>query len=243
MKKLLYSIAIFGAMTIAITSCGKKEEEEKPQSGDKLPSKATYVWTGEGETSTWIRMFEYDSQNRLTKITSGSGNNMDTIWFEYGSGNTLNKQRWSEEDGGVREFRYSGDSVIITRIGNDDDSWSEVIIINSNKQLVRDAGGSTFEYNANGNVTKIDRKEDGVLNFSYSNAKSIFRHVNTQCWFMSWVFDAVYQSTGFMPSSHSWEGSTNTTTHTYTLDGEYVKTRTTSNVSTEVATYEYVDAK
>ena len=246
MKKLLLSLAMFGFLFAA---CNKNNNETK-----KLPSKITNTWLSEGGTpNSWFQVFEYDNQNRITKIISWDGRSWeDTMRFTYGTGNMPIKMVANGRDGeyvGQREntFERRGNLILITRESEDRRSV-DTVELNANNQIVRwlldGEGGANVEYNANGNINKLTWSGGSVREIFYSNVKSIFRYANVPDWFMFWVFELEYPAQGYMPTEiHGSNGLIGS--WAYTLNGDWVATRTATweGESPTTSTFEYINAK
>ena len=217
----------------------------------KLPSKITNTWLGEGGTpNNQFQTFEYDNQNRLTKIISWDGRGWeDTLQFTYeATGNMPVKMVANGRDGedvNQREntFERRGNRILITR-----GSTVDTAELNANNQVVRwlldGEAGASIEYNANGNISKLTWGGGSVREIFYSDVKSIFRYANVPGWFMFWVFELEYPAQGYMPTEIHGSGGL-IGTWNYTLDGDWVATRTATweGGSPTTSTFEYINAK
>jgi len=254
MKKLFLALATIGFLFIG---CNRDDNDNGYENGEtrKLPSKMTATWLNEfGDPNHWFQTFEYDAQNRLIKVISWNelGDWADTLQFLYETGNTPTKMLARGRDGeymGQREntFEYVDNLVIIIREGV---GWisRDTVELNASNQMVRwiidGEGGEGIEYNSNGNISRLVRNEHSIVEISYSNKKSIFRYANIPSWLMFWIFHVEFPVQGYMPSEFRINGEV-TTTFTYTLNGDWVKTRTRIGDADadEVMTIEYINAR
>ncbi|MCL2027249.1 MAG: hypothetical protein FWG79_02060 [Bacteroidales bacterium] len=247
MKKILFTTAI---ISLLFAGCDKDKEDPNDPSTEavkKLPSKI-------GSTD-----YQYDDFNRLVKIGDLEityNANHNPVRFNNGSASA--------------DIKYIDNSVIFSS----DYYWlfsNDSLTLDANGQLVRrlrEIYGSGYEiwdftYNSNGNITEITRTYyrnnltgyDEIVytyTYTYSNIKSIWRHVNTPDWFFAYLAGELYfpLKKGYMPLQTQYTGfSTTMRKHAYLQDSDgYViqwdmERTENGNETTEVYTIEYVPAK
>jgi len=248
MKKLFLSLAVFGFLFAA---CNRDDNGNGYENGEtrRLPSKKTSVWLNDGVPNYWHYSFEYDNQNRLVKRIAWGQGWSDTLEFLYQDGNSPVKILSRAIDNGEafqsqREILYV-DSLVIINWNDGDWSGSDTLVVNSNMQIVnwpREWG--RFEYNSNGNISRSIPLDWYSIEISYSNAKSIFRYANIPGWLMVWVFGVEFPEIGYMPSEFRRNNQV-TATFMYTLDGNWVRTRTSiyPGEAEQTSTFEYINAR
>jgi len=243
MKKLFL---VFAAAGLLLASCSDNENGDDTR---RLPSKITYTWLDEdGTPHNTYTSLAYDDQNRLIEIVGWGHWGSDTTRFVYGTGNSPERMIRSFVDG-----EYSSSSEVeITLAGNliifvqEGDGWTstDTMVINTSMQVVN-WDGRTFEYDNNGNISRIVDEYDTIV-FTYSNVQSVFRYANVPSWLMNWAFDTgLYPARGYMPAGFSRGSGENarTSTFTHTMDGNWVRTRTMTGGDEFVATFEYINAR
>ncbi len=232
MKKVLLSLAAF---SIVCVGCNKDDDKTT----DKLPSKMTYSITYPDEAeepNIWFIAFEYDGQNRMTKISYSDGG-YDEI--SYNSDNTISKI--FEFDGYdtaycQTECTYNGNSMVIKRTNwyhqGDSVSWrnDRDTLTLSDGRVTKQVDGErtqTFTYNANGNVTRYEYAYgtySGGTDFEYTDIKSIFRNVNMPDWLLRWEVDDNYSKSGYMLKKSTGDDG-DVDEYTYETTGDYVSKR------------------
>jgi len=242
MKKLFL---VFAAAGLLLASCSNDDNDN----ARRLPSQITMMSLNEfGEPDHWYIEFAYDDQNRLIRMVNrGEGGSFaDTLHFFYETGNTPVR---AEGTGGNRtmEFQHVGNQIIIQQ-SDDWEEWTTTLTLNANMQIVSSFGG-TFEYDANGSLISIDwgNPDDGILTFTHTNIRSIFRYANIPNWMTSWMLGHEYPMLGYMPASISRNG-TPVATMTHNLDGGsgFIRTRTITwhgEGFVETQTFDYINAR
>jgi hypothetical protein len=164
--------------------------------------------------------------------------------ISYNTDNTPSKIAYYNRDGILQNeatFQYVGNQVLVLREQAERTDTVNTLILDNGlvTKVYRSGDGDlVITYNSNGNVTGITSGEWGTT-ATYSDVKSIFRHVGSPDWFITWFLDFEYSKNGYMLSG--W-GST-TFTYTTCSDG-YALTRTTNQVGEDsyTITYEYINA-
>jgi len=202
-KYLIYTIAII--FSFAFISCN--DDVEKNGNGNendvrKLPSKITIRSTYVGCIwNSGVITFNYDNQNRLTKIVFDEN---ERQIIEYDANGRISRaiNIW---DGGIsyRNFEYIGNTIIITNSW--DNSSTELLTLNADGQLtsiewnrqdswLRERAVTTLNYTA-GNLIRMDtngHKEDlhwgeifsreEQFDYTYSEYLNIFRNAASPNW-------------------------------------------------------------
>jgi len=260
MKKLFLLFAAAGLLLASCSSDDNGYENGDNGNGNgngnrKLPSKISFSAPAEDGSGllSWYMQFEYDDQKRLVKYIEQGTWARITHEFLYETGNFPTKiiiNAVHNSDGthsftNKVEIEYTGNQIIITQNfeGVDESRTStQTLIVNANNQLIN-SGAGVFEYNSNGNISTIVWEDAQTVTFVYSNAKAVFRYANVPSWLMQWFFEGFFPEQGYMPAGIYRDGE-RTMTLTYTLEGDFVKTRTwISGDWEEVSVFEYINAK
>jgi len=251
MKKLFLLFATAGLL---LASCSNDDNGYDNGNGNQngesrlLPSKIIYTWLDEfGTPHNSYTAFVYDDLNRLIKYIQWGHWGSDTLRLYYETGNNPVRVVGRFVDGDYSSSREIGISLVgnLLIFNREEGDWTstDTIVVNSSMQIVN-WEGRTFEYDANGNISQILGSDTAT--FTYTNIQSVFRYANVPCWLMNWVFDlGFYPAQGYMPASWS-RGSGDDvrgSTFTYTVDGNWVRTRTTVGGDENVATFEYINAR
>jgi YD repeat-containing protein len=183
MKKLLFTTAI---ISLLFAGCNKDNNGDDPNDPStervkKLPSRIIVTNFLHIDTIN----FQYDDQNRLTKITDRWSEN--TITYNV-SGNPINViWRWLPT--GIHyttPLQHRGNQIFTyaySPVGRYDDT----LTIDANGRLEK-SSTRTYIYSSNGNLTNIISFGNDTVKFEYanSNARSIWRHINTPDWFLTY---------------------------------------------------------
>ena len=252
MKKLILPLA---ALAILFGACKKDNDNEK------ILSKIMHSWVDEdGNPRNSTQTFEYDNQNRMTKMiwASSSGWRDELVFFYSGNSNAPTKYTYTEYSStGEVDYEseslmeYAGNQVfrIIEREEGGRDTASS-FTIDANGRVTKETWGwgstvgeETFSYNADGNMTKVIYVETyqtyegeevtyrSETNLSYSGVRSVFRHANITDWFLWFSLGYEYSKSGYMVSRIQREGNTSYYNFTYTTDANgYALTRTETYV-------------
>jgi hypothetical protein len=214
---------------------------------NQLPSKAKDVYTYDGSsTDDGIREFEYDNQNRLTKImrTDPDGDYalVEISYGDDGKPSEIKETRGSDDGDGIRiteySFRYEGNTVFVTI-----DEEDEISFTTNNRQQVTKIFEDEYTYDQQGNLIGISEvwlwEDDGgesgekTVTATVTNsttAEAIFRHANSPDWLIFLFVDWTFSKYGHMPVHVEWsddldDDETWSDSFNYTLEDDYVKTR------------------
>ena len=156
--------------------------------------------------STRVIYYEYDDQNRITKITNDYGNSTSICTLSYNSVGDLISFKL-EEEGYDRLITFSRNGNIITVTYG---YGIETLELNAEELIVRYTFDTiqedfwakdeiTFEYQGKNIVKAINVFEffesgryysgTDVFTFTYDNPKSPFYHCNTPQWFFFWYYN------------------------------------------------------
>ena len=189
--------------SLAIISCNKEKGKEEEKDTKKLPSKIVLNYDDEAD----IASFKYDNQNRMTEFLIGWEGDYDQfkLKFEYNANNRLSKVTL-DDDGDIFEipFQYVGNNQIIIS-----SYYGETrLTINANGQIIKEE--EEYEYSedyigslvrtwtyVDGNVTKINSiwsgyyygeefYEEKTGNVVSSDVLNIFRNATVPDWFLTW---------------------------------------------------------
>ncbi|MDR2907255.1 MAG: hypothetical protein LBU91_04620 [Bacteroidales bacterium] len=237
MKKLFLSLATVGLL---FTACDK--DKNKNDGTNKLPSKMTtvYTYSNGDEPEEYFVAFEYDGQNRMTKLTWDDGSYDE---FSYNADNTLSKcfeyDAW-DTTYCQREFIYSGNLMFIKWSNwysqGEPITWNEtmdtVTLENGRmtKWISRYGDIETFTYNSNGNITRSEYQYYGnsyYTDYEYTDIPSIFRHANVPDWVFWWEIGAELSKSGYMLKKIT-DDDGDITEYAYETNGDYVSKRTST---------------
>ena len=188
LKKACFALLTAGAM---ISGCNKDDSGR-----EKLLKTITM---SDGTFNT----FEYDNQNRSTKVTSSKNGTHDhTSIRTYNAGGDLTKYEYKHSNPSndyTVEFVKSadGNTITITRKRSGQSDVISTLSVNSNGYPTKHEeyrSGTRFERTydyVNGNLTKtseirIDNMLTSVVEYEYDNMKSINFNNKIQKWFMIW---------------------------------------------------------
>jgi hypothetical protein len=248
MKKLLFALAVCSMFTLV--SC---DTEKDPVEKDKLLSKTTETNSGDWGHEFQIRTLQYDNLNRITKM-SWEWDHVYTYQPEYSNKGESYDIIAYNSNGTISQFRdiniqYRGDTVFFFLIDEETQEpqfSSTHLLIDANGRLLKIFQPSwnyidAFTYNSNGNVIKYAREgldDDGnpfkfewIFEYS-STVQAVFRHANTPEWIITWQQGYWLPTSGHMPIKGTYLITNSEITNswseilTYTMDGDYVKTRT-----------------
>ena len=222
MKKLFFLTAIVSLLFVGCNNDNGDYDPNDPSTETVrlLPSK----WISSGGSSPDTIHFLYDNLNRLETIE---------LWRRHGlSGGmtiTYNVNDNPITTGGQcqGQFRYSG-NFVFAPICTSNWNWSyDTLTIGIDGRLdeIRGVRGGVrerrhnFSYSSNGNLMKITRQnhlwEGGsdTIEITYSNVRSIWRHINIPKWFLTYVsvneltvFPAEFACKRMMPSRIRFSG-------------------------------------
>ncbi len=243
MKKILFPLVAISMLSIA---CKKDNQNDEA----KLPSKIMSHLERGDETITSTMTFEYDGQNRLTKVVSDD----KTELYEYNADHSLAKRiNVYERRNDTTLYSYSGNTVLVKHYLDNTDTLTIV-----DGLLIRKATGFeqiTYTYNSSNNVERkesILNKETNYINiYTYSNVKAIFRHSNTPDWVFV-LYHTDFSKNGYMPKTNTYKYSEQedgtTTPYEYVVSNGYPTKMTSTSIHGEEeysmsATIEYIDAK
>ena len=184
MKKLFFLTAI---VSLLLVGCNNDNGDYDPNDPSRetvrlLPSRISFDGGGGID-------LQYDDLNRLVRLVSWG----DTTVITYDANN--NPVRMEGNNVAVT-FLYEGKQVFIAG-----QRWSSLIsdtlTLNANGQVVKRVSWSyntwdgwrrssqeEFFYNLTGNVVRIMENNYHQILYSYSNVRSVFRHVNAPDWFI-----------------------------------------------------------
>ena len=228
-KNRLFATLLVVALctTTVFASCNRNDETGVQYEVRKLPSRIVLTFD-DNRTRIWT--FEYDSQNRLTKLTNCW---LGTIRIEYDTNNrilrTTHTTHWGSE---VRTFQYVGNNLIIIS----SEQGTRRITLNANGQMIRneweraedadDEGGRTlceFTY-TDGNLTEriLHVSFGGFRRYAYSNVLNVFRNATSPEWLIYFLSPDFFPPSRYMLSKliHSFgETAKSTFAHQTDTDG------------------------
>ena len=196
----------------------------------------------------WV--YEYDSQNRIAKISYGSTYNEDIDRVEthyYNSAGDLVEVKVEytsyPEDNYSTTFSKSGNKITSTEVH--EGYWSEYTEFELNAQGLPEKVKSTRENEGgggwivtniytweDGNLTKILEDIEGECLFTYDDKKSPYYYCQTPKWYLMWWLGYNYKGENNV-ETETWDGGTpRTYDYTY-LNGEgFPLTRTFGSTAT-----------
>jgi hypothetical protein len=210
MKKILFTTAI---ISLLFAGCNK---DKKPNGHEvkKLPSKMVNnysVVSKEGNSiHTWsgrdTMIFEYDNINRLVNFRENNYNT-EITYNVHNNPVRIIANEYNIYDNST-SFHYNGNQIVAIKThiyssGYRDTINIDTLTVNEHGQLVEMVSKYDyidFTYNSDGDIIKyvitgeIQIDKDGVerteriYTLNYSNAKSIWRHVNMPSWFNTYLF-------------------------------------------------------
>jgi len=258
MKKILTILTAATIVAMFGVACNDKDENPTDNEVKKLPSKITNGRPQSSNPSHWIFSFNYDDQNRLTKIVSDS-TSAGTLDIFYNTDNTIKKMEQILRNGRttVITFQYNGNQVFAETVSNNPSNPSgiDTLWLNDNGQMIQLNSYWFFEYNSNGNVIKY-RWAGSIpyeIEATYTDIPAVWRYANIP----AWIFDQNIEWFSFMDPFTITKGymikETNRISpnlksrYSYTLDKDgYPETATynyTTNTYDHAFTIEYILAK
>ena len=258
MKKYISYILVVALIFAAtFTSCKKDTD------GDKIKLLETIT----SSDNKWSYKFEYDEQNRISKIIRYSeGSLHNTIPITYSENDLVEMGFVVEGNGswGYWTFNYaiSGNTINFTRtnwnhysgVSSIIGAFTGVLTLNGDGLPVKkeeDYGGGfeyTYQYDGNGNMVKAFFPDDYTEEYKYDNNKSPFLNCKSPKW---WLQDFVFWGFGFgIPNNtivRAWDEGKTTYAYVYDSDG-YLTKRTSKTeydyddeVIEQEITYTYIE--
>lgn len=142
----------------------------------------TYYDNGQGKTVTdshGLTTYEYDGQNRLTKIVYPTGK--ITEYTYDAAGNRASVSNTVSGVASTTSYTYDADSNELKTITNSDGSQiSYTYDVNGNTLTKGDSTGTTsYEYNSNNQLIKVTKPTGDVIEYAYDgNNRRISKTVN-----------------------------------------------------------------
>ena len=180
MKRVVFNYLVI-AVFATFTSCDKNDDKS---SGEvRLLETIT-------ESNGNFTKFEYDKQNRITKLSLYRNGNLTRSQTLTYSGNNLVKVE--EEDNSIHEFVKKGNTI-------SDKEGTLIVYLNKDETLDKLEeiwGGRSqviaFQYKG-GNMTNLTTVEGEVFaDYKYDNKKSQFHYCETPKWYLMLLSDYAY---------------------------------------------------
>lgn len=248
MKKILLILIVVG-FALTFTSC-KKENNNETEKVKKLPSKMILVYADNPDITRTVWTFKYDNQNRWTELTerwpreNESEDQFSLVQFEYDANNRLSKMIYNWGDPPfVITFQYVGNNQIIA---TDNYETTIYITLNAKGQIISNKSESIregewtwegVEYTESIDIINIEYTYSGgnfvqfkqtmiegfrntstgesyekeyidFINYAYSNVLDVFRHTTSPAWIKIFQEFGIVFSTPSrnMPSKVTTEG-------------------------------------
>jgi len=234
MKKVFLNYLVIAALAgaAAFTSC------EKDGGAEVVKLLETYTW-GVGD----YMKFEYDNQNRITKVLYyDEGEVYSTETFTYNGNDLVKSVRTFAGESDIRTYDLvksgNGNTITMTYKWNDYKYESPMTITLNSDGLpakIENSGKdmswvASYQYQGN-NFTKISGKEiyqgeesEYVSEYKYDNNKSPLYHCKTPKWYLIWWFGGELCVHNNM-IEETWEGGK--TVYTYVFDADGYPTKMT----------------
>lgn len=203
MNKFTWILVIcMSILSFTTVSCSDDDSSNNGDNGDKLLIAKEYMDNG------WSYTYEYDSQNRIVKLTEidpgdteAEGDYIQPEVFKYDDDGRLisiSEKSYRSNTPDVIEynveitFTYKGDSIFLSENNGD----LEVYIVNTKNQLVKrlfnpgnispnsplsDYNIATYEYDASGRLIK-EIREYRTDTYEYDDKNGLLKNVNILPW-------------------------------------------------------------
>jgi hypothetical protein len=214
---------------LLLTVACKDDNDKKNGTDDKIQLLETITFDGQLRVT-----YEYDEQNRLTKMFGAGVDN--PITFTYTSNGITIVQ-------GDKTYEYviSGNKITCASRGETIDLDAQGLPT----RFVRGSDTIIYEFK-NGNVVKQTNIEGtswfGVTEYTYDDKKSPFYHCKTSFWFLMWwaSFDGIPYGKNNMLTASWGSGGSNTFTFTYDENGFPLSYTTNEMSAGKSVTYTYI---
>jgi len=179
MKRIVLNYLVV-AVIAAFTSCNKNDENDNGEV--RLLETIT-------ESNGNLTKFEYDNQNRITKLSLYRNGNLTRSQTITYSGKDLVKME--EEDNSIHEFVKKGNTIadkegtLIIYLNSDETIGKLEEIYESRSQVI------ACKYKG-GNMTNLSVEGEIFADYQYDHKKSLFHHCKTPKWYLMLISEYAY---------------------------------------------------
>ena len=205
MKQLLLATAIASLLFVGCDKDNDPNDEQNPETEEVKKLLSRTVFKEVGATRSWEIQFVYDSLNRLIRTIHISKYDLEiythTIEFMYNADDSPAKVKFSWEQ--EITFLYNNNQILVINA-----QTTDTLTKNADGQLVELRSCDDYRvlwiYDVNGNLTDVTfpNSESNSYNYTYTDVKSVMRHINASAWFYS-LFVAEYTEALFITAPTS----------------------------------------